>query len=53
MLQDAHNNIPAVFVYFPSGQSVQAELPVVALDFPVVHIVQVPPLGPEFPTLHA
>lgn len=50
--QEAHNDIPAAPVYSPSGQSVQAELPVVALDFPAVHKVQVPPLGPEFPTLH-
>lgn len=50
--QEAHDDIPAAPVYFPSGQSVQAELPVVALDFPAVHKVQVPPLGPEFPTLH-
>jgi hypothetical protein len=51
--QEAHDDIPSAPVYFPSGQSVQAELPVVALYFPAVHKVQVPPLGPEFPTSHA
>ena len=43
---------PTVVEYLPLPQSVQAWFPCVALYFPASHAIDVPPLGPVYPTTH-
>jgi hypothetical protein len=43
---------PTVVVDLPASQLVHVAVPTIVLYFPVPHAMQVPPLGPVYPSLH-